>query len=244
MEDQNYILFEDYLTGMLSNAEVTDFNNRLKNDEEFHSAFNTYKECSTYLEHKIQNQKASAEFRSNLKSISNKHFEAQSTSTKIIRFTPWHYGIAASFALLMGVFLFNSFSNPTYKDFANYDNISLTVRGSNAENLANAEHAFNAKNFAEAETYFTLLLEKENNNRELQLYAGIVFIELNKFDEADSLLSVLSKEPTAYSSKASWHFALSKLKQKKYSVCLQILKTIPEGADDFESAQKLIKKLD
>ncbi|MCF6361038.1 MAG: hypothetical protein L3J29_09785 [Cyclobacteriaceae bacterium] len=243
MEDQDYILFEDYLAGVLTDDEVVDFSNRLQNDVAFNQAFNTYKDSSGFLEHKIQNQKASAEFKENLKIISEKHFKGLSTSSKIIKLTPWQYGMAASFVLLLGVLILNIFSKPKYKDFAGHDNISLTVRGTHDEILAKAENAFNDKTFGEAETYFILLLEKDSSNKELQLYTGIVLIELNKFDEADSLLSTLSKEPTAYKNKATWYFALSKLKQKDFDACIKILKTIPEGGDDFKSAQKLIKRL-
>ena len=69
-------------------------------------------------------------------------------------------------------------------------------------------------------------------------------MQLNKFDTADSLLIGLSKGQSAYKNKGTWYLALSKLKQKEYDDCVELLKTIPEEAEDYRAAQKLIKKLD
>ncbi|MDO5979360.1 tetratricopeptide repeat protein [Flavivirga spongiicola] len=244
MEDQNYILFESYLSKELSQDEIDTFESRLKNELDFNQAFNTYKELSSFLEHKFENEATSIAFQDNLRTISNTYFEKQETAKKVVRFKPWQYAMAASVVLLIGIFTFNNFSNPTFNDYNNYDTISLTVRGGQDELLKTAENAFNNKDFVKAEAVFGQLLANDDSNKEWQLYRGIALLELDEFDEADSLFSRLSSESSVYKNKATWYLALSKLKHKDHDACLKILRTLPEDADDYKQAQKLIKKLE
>lgn len=244
MENQDYILFEDYLLGELSETEKDAFETRLKTDSKFNESFNTYKELSSFLEHKFENEATSTVFQNNLKNISNTYFEKQDAPKKVIRFKSWHYAVAASVVLLIGISVFNNLSNPVYSDYANYESISLTIRGSQDGLLKTAENAFNKKDFAKAEVAFKELLLTDEENTELQFYRGVTNIELNNFAVADWLLKGLKQGNSVYKNKATWFLALSKLKQKQYDVCLQILKTIPEDAEDYKEVQKLINKLD
>jgi len=244
MEEQDYILFEDYLSEDLSETEKNAFETRFKTDSKFKESFNTYKELSSFLEHKFENEATSTAFQSNLKTISNAYFEKQETFKKVIQFKPWQYAMAASVILLIGITLFNKLSNPVYGEYANYDSISLTVRGSQDGLLKTAENAFNKKDFAKAEVAFKELLLTDEKNTELQFYRGVTNIELNNFAMADWLLNGLKEGNSVYKNKATWYLALSKLKQKQYDASLKILKTIPEDADDYKAAQKLISKLD
>lgn len=243
MEDQNYILFENYISGILSEGEKESFENRLKSDLEFQERFNTYKGLSGFLKHKFENEDESAAFQNNLKGISNRYFEKQETSKKRVQFKPWQYAIAASVALLIGVFVFNNLSSPVYGDYANYNTISLTVRGSNDQLLKTAETAFNTKDFEKADVIFKDLLALDTMNSELKFYRAIANIELNNFEVSDALLEVLSQGNSVYKNKALWYLALSKLKQRDNKACLEILKMIPEDADDYKFAQKLLKQL-
>ena len=244
MDDQDYILFENYILEDLSETEKDAFETRLKTDSKFKESFETYKELSSFLEHTFENEEASTVFKNNLKAISKKHFQKQEATKKIIQFKPWHYAVAASIALLIGMTLFNKLSNPVYDDYADYDSISLTVRGTQDGLLKTAENAFNTKDFAKAEVALKELLLTDEENSELQFYRGVTNIELNNFAMADWLLKGLKEGHSVYKNKATWYLALSKLKQKKYDASLEILKTIPEDAEDYKAAQKLIHKLD
>ncbi|MFG6685009.1 tol-pal system YbgF family protein [Mariniflexile sp. HNIBRBA6329] len=244
MEDQDYILFENYLLGNLSKEDINAFELRLETDSKFKESFNTYKELSSFLEHKFENEEASTVFQNNLKNISKTYFEKQESPSKLMRFKPWQYAMAASIALLFGIVLFNNLSDPSYADYANYDSISLTVRGEQDALLKTAENAFNAKDFAKAEAAFKSLLVADKDNAELQFYRAVSNIELNHFEMAENTLTGIAKGQSAYKNKAIWYLALSKLKQEEYHECLEILKTIPEDAEDYKQAQKLIKKLD
>lgn len=244
MEEQNYILFEDYISGELSKDEITAFKDRLNTDSEFNKAFTTYKELSGFLENKFEHEEKTISFKNNLKDISDSYFEDKTSSSKVIKFNFYKYAIAATVVVFLGIFMFNQFSNPSYDDFMSYDEVSLTVRGTQNELKAKAEEAFNTKSFAEAETYFTQLLSEDDSNQELLLYKGVTLLEQNKFDEADALFGKLSQGNSVFKNKSTWYLALSKLKQKQNDSCIEILKTIPEDAEDYRQVQKLLKKLD
>ena len=248
MKEQDYIVFESYLSNELSEDEVITFEAKLKNDPEFAEAFKTYKELSSFLEHTFENEEKSNAFKKNLENISDSHFnenkDVSEFEGKTKTYTLFKYIIAASVALLFGIFTFNQFSSPTYADFNNYDAISLTVRGANDDLLKTAENTFNTKNFASAEVAFKQLIELDKDNSELKLYRAISNIELSNFETSDNLLEDLRNGNSAYKNKAIWYLALSKLKQDDEVACVDILKTIPEDADDYTRAQKLLIKLD
>jgi|TARA_B110000037_G_scaffold221345_1_gene292068 hypothetical protein len=243
MKDQDYILFEEFLSGNLSKDANNSFENSLKNEDDFKQAFETYKKLSRLLAHKFENEDKQASFQTNLKNISDTYFNKKEPTKKVIRFKPWQYAMAASIAIFIGIYWYSLFSIPTYGDFANFNEISLTVRGGENELLTKAENSFNNKNFTEAETYFTQLLSIESENQEFKLYKAISGIELNKFTEAEVLLKQISKGNSVFKSSANWYLALSKLKQKDYKTCSEILKRIPSDAGDYKNAQKLLKKL-
>lgn len=249
MKDQDYILFDAYLANEMSKEDLADFEARLKNDPQFNQAFTTYKELGVFLEHKFKNEAATKAFEENLKKISSQHFGTNEAPGRVgqqpksLKTNFYKYAIAACVVLFLGLFVLNQFSAPTYSDYAQHDPISLSVRGQNDALLKTAETAFNNKEFEKAEAAFASLLESDPNNLELQFYRAISNIELDNFKTADTLLEQLKNGNSVYKHKAAWYLALSKLKQDNKPACLEILKTIPQEADDYKRAQKLIKKL-
>ena len=249
MEEQDYILFEDYLSGNLDKDATNAFETRLETDKAFKQSFRIYKDISVHLDHEIGNEEKTMDFRVNLDSISHNYFSKLNAQQEEVEtkkpFSFYKLAIAASIALLLGFFVFNQFSgDPSYSDFANYDQISLTVRGENDALLKEAETAFNTKNYEEAELLFNQILEEDSSNTEIQLYKSITLIETNQFSEADELLKAISEGNSIYKNKAMWYLALSKLKQDNLEACKNVLKNISEDAEDYNQAQKLLNKLD
>ncbi|MEX0997549.1 MAG: tetratricopeptide repeat protein [Flavobacteriaceae bacterium] len=244
MEDRDYILFEDYLTQSLTETERNAFEKRLDEDTAFREAFELYKETSAFLEHKFSDTTERDAFKENLSKISSTHsVETKAPSKKIRLLHPWKLAVAASIVVIVGVFYAQWFTTPVYQDFADYPQISLTVRGESNQIKAEAENAFNAQNYQDALPLFKSLLETEPENTEIQLYLAVSLVEENAFAEADSLFDTLLKEPSAYLNLARWYASLSKLKQKEYAETEAILRLIPEEAEEYPQAQKLLKKL-
>ncbi|WP_418510624.1 tetratricopeptide repeat protein [Corallibacter sp.] len=245
MQEQDYITFEAYLTGDLKPEEQLAFEKRLNTDADVKLAFESYKNASKFLKHHIENDEKNQAFKTNLESVSNTYFQNKAVAkNKVKRINPWYYSVAAAAILLIGFFIGQQFSNPVYDDFANYESISLTVRGSQQDVLTKAETAFNNKNYQNANKYFSELLKTDASNLELKLYNAVALVELDRFDEADAVFENIIASPSVYRNKATWYLALSKLKQEDNVACLKILQTLPKDADDYKQAQKLIKKLD
>lgn len=244
MEERDYILFEEYVSKKLDENATIAFENRLLEDTAFKDSFALYKETSTFLKSKFANQTEREAFKKNLKKISQSSTNTLKTKTqKTILFKPWKLAVAASILVVFGVFFSQWFSTPVYGDYANYPEISLTVRGNQNELITKAEQAFNQANYNEAASYFDQLLTTDSTNHELKLYKAITLVELNKMEAADVLFNEVAASTSVYVNQALWYGALSKLKQKDYTASIALLKRIPEGDEQYKQAQKLLRKL-
>ena len=239
MNEERYIVFDQYLQDELSAEEKIKFEKELSEDPELASAFEIFKELNLHLENKFGNADAFDTFKENLESISNAHFKA--SKPKVIVFKPWIYLVAASVAVLIGLFLFDS--NPNFEDFNQYENAYFTERGAVDGNLKQAEEAFNAKKYKTAIPFFEAVL-KEKKIPEIQYFYGISLLETNKIKDAEVVFNELKSGTSIYKNKAIWSLALSELKQKDYKSCKEILLTIPSDYEDYDQVQELLAELD
>jgi hypothetical protein len=239
MNEERYIIFDQYLQDELSVEDKVKFENQLSEDPEFASAFETFKELNLHMENKFGNADEFDAFKENLQSISNNHFK--DSKSKVIAFKPWIYLVAASVVLLAGLFLFNP--NPNFEDFNQHENAYFTERGTVDADLKQAEEAFNAKKYSVAIPFFEAVL-KEKKTPEIQYFYGISLLETNKTQEAGVVFNELKSGTSIYKNKAIWSLALSKLKQKDYKSCKEILLTIPSDYEDYDQVQELLKELD
>lgn len=240
MNEERYLLFDQYLQDGLSVEEKMNFENKLLTDSEFEVAFEVFKELNLHLENKFGNETELNAFKKNLKSISAAHFKTK--KAKVIGFKPWQYAIAASVALLVGLFVFQNI-NPSFEDYSNPEMAAFIERGDINENLKLAQDAFNAKNYKVAIPYFETVL-KESKSSEIQYFYAVSLLEDNQFQKAETNLSELKSGTSIYKNKATWYLALSKLKQKEYKSCKEILLTIPADYEDFDQVQELLNALD
>ena len=240
MNDERYILFENYLSNELSAEEKTNFEKQLTEDSELASAFEIFKDLNLHLENKFGNQEELKAFKKNLKSISKEHFKTK--KPKVVAFKPWQYAIAASVAILVGLFVFQNI-NPSFDDYNNPEMATFIERGDVNENLKLAQDAFNAKNYKTAITYFEAIL-KESKSPEIQYFYAVSLLETDQFQKAEINLSDLRYGNSIYKNKATWYLALSKLKQKDYKSCKNILLTIPDDFEDYDQVQQLLNELE
>ncbi|HEY4628910.1 MAG TPA: tetratricopeptide repeat protein, partial [Flavobacterium sp.] len=96
MNDERYIVFDQYLANEMSSEETVNFEKQLAEDQELATAFEIFKELHLHLENKFGNEKELKAFKKNLKSISKEHFKTK--KSKVVAFKPWQYAIAASVA--------------------------------------------------------------------------------------------------------------------------------------------------
>ncbi|PKH50685.1 hypothetical protein CXF68_08235 [Tenacibaculum sp. Bg11-29] len=243
MKEEHYLLFENYLSGNLSNEELSLFNDKLISNIEFKEGFILYRATSLFLKEKNENEDSKRGFEKKLKKISEKNFRKHNANKKIKKIFHFKYGIVASLLLLFTTYFFLTTSKPTYKNFVTYNTIDLTERSSN-QLLTKAQKAFNIKDFKTSTKYFNQILAKDKNNTEIQLYNSFSLIELNKFTEAEKNLHLIYNGKSAYKNNALWYLALSKLKQEDYSSCILLLKKISEKSPHCKTAKKLLSKLE
>lgn len=244
METEENTLFIAYIEKTMSASDRKAFEERFKKDVSFREDFNAFADIYNVMENQFSSQRADV-----LQSIekANNNFKPSQDSTtsagKVIRFKPWHYAVAASVILAVGLFLFNGFGKPTYSQFATHDPISLTVRGDSDTTVKEAEKAFNNGDYKEAVTHFNSLVQLSPNTVQFQLYKAQALIEQDKFAKADEILSHISEGKSVYVSKARWWLALSKLKQEQYNDVKDILQLIGSNSEEYNKAQKLLKEL-
>ena len=244
--EEKYELFEKYCSQDLSVEDKATLDQILTEDESANQELKVYQELWSHLDNNFTTEKQQQELEDNLKQIGDSYFNTTTTTpkkSKVIQMPRWAYAVAASVALVFGVYFFNQ-GNPTYDDFATIPELSIGERSASNEDSKNVEKAFNAGDYKAAENYFSSLLVEDPDNTQYQFYYGIALLEQNKYANATTVFESLYKGNSVYRYRALWFEALNQLKQEKYESCAALLKKIPEDAEDYQQAQKLLKKLD
>ena len=240
MNEEMYILFDNYLNDELSVEEKEVFENQLKTDSVVAEKFEIYKTTTAFLEDKFSEE--TIDFKKNLEAISKQNFsETTPKSPKVIQLKPWYYAVTASVVVFLGVWFLQG-GNPEYGDFNQHEQAYFSERGDQAENLKLAQEAFNSKNYKEAIVYFEKVT-KEYDRAEVRYFYAISLLEENDFSKAENILQELNNGTSIYKDRALWYLALSKLKQEKPNECKTILQKIPVEAEDYKKAKKLLKRL-
>ncbi|MGA9638762.1 tetratricopeptide repeat protein [Flavobacterium sp.] len=241
MNEERYILFDQYLEGELSAIEKESFEKQLNSDTEFAASFEAFKAVNFQLEQKFGIEAERNTFKENLSRIAAKPKKIKRSKLRTLQ--PWYYSVAASVAILIGAWVFMQNSKPIFTDYNQYENAYFTERGDVNANMKLAQDAFNAKNYKEAIQQFEIIL-KEKPSPEIELYFGISLLETNKLKEAEAVFTKLQSGTSIYKDKATWNLALLKLKQKEYDACERLLKTIPNDYEDYDKVKELLDKLD
>jgi len=241
MKEEHFLAFDEYLRDEMSDDDRLIFENQLKEDAEFASAFETFKGLNLHLKNKFGNAPELKDFKENLEAISKTHFDKP--KGKVIVLKPWYFGVAASVAVLIGLFFMNQNSDPTFEEYNNSETAFFTERGATNDTLKMAQDAFNAKKYKEAIPFFETILKTENSS-EIEYFYGMSLLEENKFIEADAVFMTLKSGNSTYKYKATWRLALSLLKRKKDKESKKMLLTIPKDFEDYDQVESLLKRLD
>ncbi|MEZ5023295.1 MAG: hypothetical protein R2728_08565 [Chitinophagales bacterium] len=258
---------EAYLLGTLSEVELQQFEALLEEDNSLATFVGNLKEVNEVLQNDswafsdldINNPKTkeyldfylddkNKAFYNQLKDLSN----GKEKKKFNIR-TLWQVASVAAL-IVIGIFIFkpsNSIDyNQLYSSYMNVDEIpSFTERGINDSVFALIEKNFNAKNYSQ--TIEIISMYETNFPPEktdfINIYKGITYTELGRYDEATSLLSEESVfSESLYNQMSQWFLALNYLKAEKIAEAKQILKEIAKNKQHykFEEARAILKKLD
>jgi tetratricopeptide (TPR) repeat protein len=225
----------------MSQEEQLEFENQLQNDDDIRQKFEIYKETNAFLKTKFSYETLA--FKQNLEAISKEHFaEKEHKKTNVIAFKPWQYAVAASIAILFGTWFYMQNNIPQYGDYSTPETAMFVERSVGDVNLKEAQNAFNTKEYKKAVASFEKVTDLKSP--ELQYFYAISLIETNNYLKAEILLKNIKSGTSVYKDKATWYLALSNLKQKKLEKCISYLKQLPADAEDYDKAQKLLKKID
>ena len=241
MNEEQYIVFDQYLQGELSREEQSLFEINLIENPELAASFQIFQEAQAHLSSKFGIEQERNAFIANLKTIASN--QSETNRPKVVFFKPWMYAVAASVVVMMGLFVSQFNSNPSFEEYNQHENAYFTERSEADGTLKKAEIAFNAKEYATAIPIFEALL-KVNKTPEIQYFYGIALLENNNIKESEVVFKALQSGNSIYVNKAIWSLALAKLKQKDYTSCKEILLTIPSDYENYDQVQDLIQQLD
>lgn len=245
MQEEIYIVFDNYLQNRMSFEEKKNLETQFQNDIDLREKFELYKQANLFLETKFS--KDTQFFKENLSQVSEKYFsnvsEKKIKKTKIIPLTSKWFAIAATIVVVVSFWIFNQSGIPKYEEYNNHQKIHLTERSSENTTLKLAEKAFNDKNFQQA------IIEFEANNiesldTEERLYYAVSLIETEQYQKSEAILLAIKEGNSIFKEDAIWYLGLMALKQKKYEESIKYLKLITDNSERFDTAQTLLNDLD
>ena len=218
-----------------------DFENRLQTDVTFKSDFELYKSIQDSLIYRFNAQEKN--LRDTLRKIQAK--TSNTKEPKVFSLNNFRkIAVAASVVLLVALSVYRFNSKPSFNDFAQYDDLSLVVRGDDDTQKKMLEKYFNDKQFAKTLPLFEDLLRDNPNDNKLLLYKALALVETNNTDSAflifDKLIVGKNK---LYKSNALWYKSLAYLKVKNYDACKETLSKISSDSDYSVEAKKLLSSL-
>lgn len=247
MGPEAYHLFEKYLNNDLSEVDKQQFDKRVSDDPEFAETFQIYKEIYAGLAAKENRRAGEMELQKSLENLSDEFFDSQPSerSAKVVSIKRYYLLAAASVTIILGtLFFFNrENSKPLYSQYAEYEMLALAERGDEDSLNVLAEDFFNDGEYEMAVEILQKLTEQDPENRKIKLYLGIALTEIDHFDHAASLLTEIRNSESVFQDKATWYLALNYLKQTKTEACKSVLKEIPESAEEYDKARRLLEEL-
>ena len=240
MNEDKYILFDKYLNNELNSNEVAEFKNNLAADQELANSFRIFQDLNIQMTNKFSHESDLNRFRQNLKVVSQ-HIESK-RKVKVFSIKPIYYAVAACFALIVGLMVFNNSNIPSYQDFNQHPQAQMTERGDIIQNIKLAQDAFNNKDYKTAIVNFEIVL-KSFPKPEVKYFYAISLLEDNRFIDSEKVFLELIQNNTVYKNTATWYLALSKLKQGKPENCRDVLLTIPKDYEDYDRVLELLNQI-
>lgn len=240
MKDQDYILFEAYLAGNLTQDDVQTHQARLENDQKYKESFELYQSINKHLKDEWGTKDGLDHFKKDVSAVSQDYFQEQKKSS-----FPWmKMAVAACLILALGLyFLLGEFSKPQYDAIAQIPTAHLTQRSADGEIYSHAETAFNDGQYAEAISLFDQIIEEDAEAQSILLYQAIAYMEMGAEDKARTIYNEIIQENTGYSEEALWFAALNELKSENYKACKEYLHKIEPSASRYKEAKELLGKL-
>lgn len=244
----DYALIEDYLDGLLSEAESTAFETQVQADPVLASALAEVREARERLPRQWARTDSEAQLIRILQSLGEKHFGKSPGPATASARRFWWILLAAVVLALMLWFLWPKTNNSPQKLYAanrHFPLASFVVKGSaNDTSLVLAEADFNQKKYDSALTALQTYLGNESNDLEARFFAGLCQLETGNLSEAESTFLMLKSGGSVWSDEAAWYLALTYLRKGALDPCVTTLQQIAPNTPHANEAAHLLRQLE
>lgn len=245
--NERYDEIERYLSGELSEEELTSFSQRLAADEELAAEVAVMEMARESIGRQAATEAEVAELRNVMSDVSAKQ-PHRKPIVKQLWFRAASIGAAAAIAVLLWI---NWPQGGTlYQQYVSHPAMALAQRSDDGqESVVALEAAFNGEDYANAEQLIQDYASTSGWNAELRLFAGICQLEQQQYSAAEDQFNLLYEGESANKWAGAWYLALTSLRKAEagdeaaYTQCEQVLREIPADTDYHEQAGRLLEAL-
>ena len=250
---ENKDLLYHYFSNSLTAEQEEVFQKLLENDTEFKAQFL----FEQNLKEVIKSEKTNA-LKEKLKGFESEitnttrveHFNTENVKPTTSIFNYKNFAIAASIALLMGWFGYNSFFGTNYSNmyndnFNSYPNTVYTITRGDTENTLEREAfvAYESKDYKTAIAKFDAFaddLQKEY----FTFYKAQAYLNLEDTKNAKRLFAKVVADNKSFVAESVWYLALTSLKEENKTEAIKHLENLVANYSyNKEKAETLLKEL-
>lgn len=238
IQDGNMEVFDAYMRGQMSVEEVRTFEQRLEKDSEFAAEFIDYKRLVDGVREHF-----SSELKQELEALDAEMDEKSGIreSSSLKRLAWVSSGIAAS--LLIGLCAYSIFGQTDTIELAHrYWPVEegLPVKMSSKGKYDEAMNAFKQEHWGNS---LQLLQQVSPKSDTVDYFLGVVFFNLQKYDDASRILSSISRESVWYD-ECQFRLALAYLAAGKMDESQAVLREILDSDSPYkESASAVMNEI-
>ncbi|WP_452227985.1 MULTISPECIES: tetratricopeptide repeat protein [unclassified Lacinutrix] len=251
----NQDLLYHYFSNSLTAAQEKVFENLLEKDTEFKAQFLFEQNLKEVIKsNEIDTLKAKLQgFEKELSTKDTtriEFFDSETTNTRKPLFNSKTFAIAASIALLMGWFGYNSFFGTNYSslykdNFSSYPNTVYTITRGDTENTIERE-AFVAYESKDYKTTIEKLdaIPTEATKNYYNFYKAQAYLNLEDTENAKTFFTLVLQDNNSFVAESTWYLALLSLKEENSKEAKRHLENLIANYDyNKEKAQALLKAL-
>lgn len=245
---EQYDRIERYLDGVMPPGELKAFTQELATDPDLASAVALHRELAETLAGDQIHQ-----FRQTLKEVDAKWKPRSGGNWLRIVRSPRMLSFAASLLLLIGIFTWLIWPNPTFSELAvdNFEQLPLETQMSIDRNdideiRKQAHEAYFAEDYDLATDKFLALSERVPDDLSYQLYLGISQFGADEVETAITTLKPLAESnDQSLKGEATWYLALAYLKMDNGSAAGKYLEQLVQTKGyKWERATEIINAMD
>lgn len=255
--EENIDLIERYLDNRLSAEELTEFEQRKKDDKKFNelvTEMNTLVQGIRFSEREKLREEL-ADLEAGLPEVEAKlkaETKVEKGKVVFLKRRAFQMAVAASVVIAFGLFyvlrptamsgddLFNEFYKP-------YPNIIHGVERSVIPELTleqKAYYNYEAGNYQEAINLFDEFLQENSNDNYARFYKAVSYMGLGDYTQTIPQLEVLIAEDIELSNQAQWYLGLALVKTEQYEKATEVLTKLSQSTSSYApKAQQVLDKL-